>query len=448
MGILERLRESRKAKRDEIENILNEAEKRESKDLTSEEDVKVGGLLTEIAAMDERIKDLGELEARDKAGAEARAELGNADTRKESVKVGAEPQVYTPDSGNQWVVDNYRSTFVNDVSARQRLERYAKENEVHKRDVGTSAFGSLIPPKYLLDQFAALLRAGRPVANSVTRLQLPSTGMTMTVPRGTTGTAVDVQAAEFTDIQETDFDETPLTIPVITVAGQQDISRQALERGEGMDTIIFADLAADFSVKVDREVLYGTGVGGHVVGMLATGGINAVTYTDASATVAEAWVKLADAIARINTGRFLPATAIAMHPRRWAWLTASVDTTGRPIFGVNNAGATQNSVGVGDAATYGQVAGNLFGLPVITDANIPINTGAGTNEDTIIVYRAPDCLLWEQNGGEPRELRFEDTLASKLAVKVAVYGYMAFTAARYPTSISTVTGTGLITPTF
>lgn len=442
---LERLREQRKAKRDALNDILGDETRSE---LSAEEDTKVGGLLTEIAALDERISDLADLESREAAGDKARADLGNADTRTESVSVGDEPRVYTADSGNQWINDNYRANFCGDASARQRLERYAKENEVHKRDVGTGAFGALIPPQYLLDQFAELLRAGRPVANAVTRLPLPAVGMSMTVPRGTAGTLTDVQTAELTDVAESDFDETPLTVPVITVAGQQDVSRQALERGQGIDTILFADLASDFSVKVDREVISGTGVGGHAVGILNTGGINAVTYTDATPTVGELYPKLADAVQRVVTGRYLPPTAIIMHPRRWAMLTASVDTTGRPIFGINGTGPSQNATGVGDAARYGQVVGNMLGLPVITDANIGTLAGAGTNEDTIIIARLPDLLLWEQNGGAPRELRFEETNASKLAVKLVVYGYMAFTAARYPTSISTITGTGLVTPTF
>jgi hypothetical protein len=38
-------------------------------------------------------------------------------------------------------------------------------------------------------------------------------------------------------VSETDADDTLLTVDVRTIAGQQDLSRQAIERGTGIDTI-------------------------------------------------------------------------------------------------------------------------------------------------------------------------------------------------------------------
>jgi HK97 family phage major capsid protein len=442
MTILSTLREQRAVRRSRLDEILPETR---TEELTEAENVEIGGLLAEIAQFDERIGDLAALETREAANEATRRELGQVNCPAESVRVTSEPRVYTAESGNQWINDSYMARFHQDPRAVDRLNRYARENEVHKRDVGTAAFGASIPPEYLLNQYAELLRAGRPVANACQQLALPPNSMSLTIPRGTTGTTTDVQAAEFTEVAEQDYDETPLTVPVITVAGQQDVSRQALERGQGIDTLLFADLVSSFSVSVDREVLDGTGVGGHAVGISSTGGIQAVTYTDASATFAEFYPKLADATQRILSQRFLPPTAILMHPRRWGWLTAATDTAGRPMI---ITGSPQNAPGTGSALTYGQVVGTIQGLPVITDANIGVLSGVGTNEDTIYVARMQDCLLWEDNGGQPRELRFEEPLGSKLAVKLVVYGYMAFTAARYPKAIASITGTGLIAPTF
>ena len=107
-----------------------------------------------------------------------------------------------------------------------------------------------------------------------------------------------------------------------------------------------------------------------------------------------------------------------------------------------------NSVAVGQAAAYGQVVGTLHGLPVVTDANIPTGLGAGTNEDRIIVARAEDLLLWEEGDGAPSRLRFEETTGGSLTVKLVVYGYSAFTGGRYPSALSVISGTGLVTPTF
>ncbi|MGB3054343.1 MAG: phage major capsid protein, partial [Acidimicrobiales bacterium] len=245
-----------------------------------------------------------------------------------------------------------------------------------------------------------------------------------------------VQAAENDAVSETNFDETTLAVSLQTIAGQQDVSRQALERGVGIDLVVFGDLASHYATVLDTSVY---------TAITGTAGIEAVTYTDASPTVAEFFPKLADAVQRVNSNRFMPATAIFMHPRRWGWLTAAVDSTNRPLIGLN---APSNAVGVGVAAEYGQVVGSLFGLPVVTDANMATNLGAGTNEDLVIVAKADDILLWEDGDGAPRELRFEQTNGGNLTVKLVAYGYSATTAGRYPKAIATVGGTGLVTPTF
>ena len=256
-----------------------------------------------------------------------------------------------------------------------------------------------------------------------------------------------VKAAEELHGEEKSEVEVSLVdVSVVTLAGQQDVSRQALERSEMVDQIVVADLVQAYHTLVGNAVINANGSGSYT-GILNTGSIEAVTYTDASPTVAEFYPKLADAVQRVNANRYMPATGIIMHPRRWGWLNAAVDTAGRPLVVPNTNGAI-NAVGVGNAAEYGQVVGTLHGLPVITDANIPTNLGAGTNEDIVIVAKLDDLLLWEQDGGMPRELRFEETNGGNLTVKVVVYGYSAFTAGRYPKSVATIGGTGLVTPTF
>jgi len=88
-----------------------------------------------------------------------------------------------------------------------------------------------------------------------------------------------------------------------------------------------------------------------------------------------------------------------------------------------------------------------MGLPIITDANVVTNAGAGTNEDEIYCVTAPELHLWEQSGS-PFALTFDATGAGSLTVKSVVYGYTAFSAGRYPGAVSIISGTGLVTPTF
>lgn len=362
-----------------------------------------------------------------------------------AVQVGREARTYHPDADHSFFADAFRAKVLGDPSAAARIQRHAQE-ELQQRDVGTAAFAGLTVPQFLLDLAAPIARAGRPTANAVRSLPLPDRGMTLSISRITTGTAAAAQATENSGVQETDIDDTKLDVPVVTLAGQQDVSRQALERSEMVDQIVTADLIQAYHTVLGNSVINANGSGSYT-GILNTSSIEAVTYTDPSPTVAEFYPKLADAVQRVNANRYMPATGIIMHPRRWGWLCAAVDTAGRPLVVPNTNGAI-NAVGVGAAAEYGQVVGSLHGLPVITDANIPTNLGVGTNEDIVIVAKLDDLLLWEQGGGMPRELRFEETTGGSLTVKVVVYGYSAFTAGRYPKSVATIGGTGLVTPTF
>lgn len=365
------------------------------------------------------------------------------------VHVGSEPTTYNPGADHSFFVDAYRSRFLGDDGAAQRLQRHGVEVSRNEgidvsRDVGTSAFGALVVPQYLTDLYAPLARAGRPFANICMSLPLPDEGMTLNIPRGTTGTAAAAQANENDAVQETNFDETTLAVSVRTYAGQQDVSRQSLERGRGIDQILYADLAADYATKLDTALLMGAGTSGTHLGVTEVSSINAVTYTDASPTVAEFWPKLHDAIQLVNSNRYLPPSVIVMHPRRWGWIQAGLSSS-FPIAA--QAGAPVNSVAVNQAVAYGQVVGSLAGLPVVTDANIATDQGAGT-EDSVLVLRAEDMLLWEQGDGSPRELRFEETNGGNLMTKLVVYGYSAFAGGRYPKAIAEITGTGIIAPTF
>jgi len=382
------------------------------------------------------------------------APTGNPGQRTPEARVTEDRELtYRQDRGH-FFADAYRAQHYGDQDARDRLQRHAQEMDVvHRdrgiqlRDVGTGAFAGLTVPQYLIDLYAPIAKAGRPYANSVRGLPLPASGMTLNISRITTATGVAAQASENAAVQETDIDDTLLTINVRTYAGQQDVSRQSLERSEMVDMIVYADLVEEYHTVLDSAVINADGTSGTHLGVRSTGSIEAVTYTDASPTVAELYPKVADAIQRVNSLRFLPATAILMHPRRWGAFTAALDSSNRPLV-VPQASAPMNAVGVGQAAEYGQVVGQVLGLPVITDANVPTNLGVGTNEDMIFVYRASDHLLWEEGDGMPRRLRFEETLGGNLTVKLVVYGYSAFTAGRYPKATATIGGTGLVTPTF
>ena len=431
----------------EARSALTEAEETEFRSITA----RLSEIDTERPELEARISELEELDRRNAEAEEIRSTLGpdtTNPTRPGQARVSEEPEVYRADLSDvsffsdAWAAQSGRASR----SAQERLSAHERRTSTERRDVGSSAFGALVVPQYLVDLFAPIARAGRPFANACMSLPLPAEGMSLAIPRGTTGTATAAQATENSAVQETDFDETTLTVNVRTYAGAQDVSRQSLERGAGIDSIVYADLAGAYAANVNADLLHGAGTSGTHLGIAAVSSINAVTYTDGSPTVAEMFPKLADAVQQVNAGRFLPAEAWIMHPRRWGWFTAAVDTAGRPLV-VPSSSGPYNSVGVNQANGYGQVVGELLGLPVITDAGVATTLGGGT-EDMIFAVRLSDMLLWEEGDGSPRELRFEETTGGSLTVKLVVYGYSAFAGGRYPEAIATVGGTGLAAPTF
>ena len=136
-----------------------------------------------------------------------------------------------------------------------------------------------------------------------------------------------------------------------------------------------------------------------------------------------------------------------MHPRRLAFLLAGVDLNDRPLV-LPALNGPMNAVAAGaGAAAYGNSGYTLMGLPIIADANVRTNAGAGSNEDRIYCVTAPELHLWEQ-AGSPFALTFDATGAGSLTVKSVVYGYSAFSAGRYAGSLTVIEGTGLVAPTF
>jgi hypothetical protein len=83
----------------------------------------------------------------------------------------------------------------------------------------------------------------------------------------------------------------------------------------------------------------------------------------------------------------------------------------------------------------------------VTDANIGTTYGTTTNQDEIYVVTAGESHLWEQPGS-PFTLRYDATGAGNLTIKTVVYGYAAYSAGRYPTAASIISGTGLSAPSF
>lgn len=434
--------------------ITDLAQEEARADLTVDEDTEFRAKTAEIAtkqgeitAFDERINELSEEIERSGRLNESATAVRRAQARVDAVK---EPRAYAKGNGRSYFQDLMRFQRGMDAEgdAAERLRRHAVDvrTDAEYRDLTRTdgAGGYFVPPAWLMSQYIDLARAGRAYANLVTSQTLPPGTDSINIPKISTGTAAAIQTADNQSVSEVDLADTSISAGVKTIAGQQDVAIQLLDQSPvNFDEVIFRDLIADYATKLDLQVISGSNASGQVQGVRGTSGIQTVTATSGSDNVSIIYSKLADAVQRVHTQRFMSPEVIVMHPRRWAFFLAAVDTQKRPL--VVPSGPGQNAIATLGAVASQQVVGNMHGLPVVTDPNMPTTLGAGTNEDVIHVLRASDLLLFE-SGIRSRVL--PEVGSGTLTVRLQVYGYLAFTAARYPASVVEIGGSALAAPSF
>lgn len=377
----------------------------------------------------------------------------------EVARVGAEERQYAPHKERGWKDGKWArkakpgaqferdvaAAFMGDYEARDRLARHVQEERVERgqyleRAVGTGAFAGLTVPQYLTELYAPKAAAMRPFADAINGHELPSSGMTVNLSRITTSTSSDIQSAENAAVAEVDIDDTLMTINVQTNAGQQTLSRQAIERGTGIEAVVMDDLYRQHATRLDTTLLN-----------QATNGLTnvatSIAYTDASPTVAEAYPKIIQAQSEVEAALLDMATGenlVVMHSRRWYWMQNALSSTW-PI--ISQPGILPQMFGTNFAVEYGRGLRGVLpnGAPVIVDNNIGTTLGAGT-EDEIYAGDRNEFHLWEDPDA-PMFIRAEQTKAANLGVLLVLYSYFAYTHARYAHARK-IAGTGLIAPTF
>lgn len=369
--------------------------------------------------------------------------------RSQRVEVTGEPRTYAREIDPKGVnfLRDVASSALGNAAAQARLARHMDEervergSELEERAVGTSAFAGLVVPQYLTALFAPAAKAGRPFADACRHHDLPDQGMTVNIGRLTTATTAALQANEGDAVSETNADDTLLTLNVQTNAGQQSVSRQAAERGAGIEDTLMEDLFRSYGTTLDSTLITQAATG---LSAVAT----SIAYTDATPTAAELYPKLLQAPSAVEAALLDmdPGDTIGvMHSRRWFWLQSQLTSTW-PMFGQPSVAAQLGGVNYGER--YGSGFRGILpnGTPVIVDNNIATNLGAGTNEDEIYFVAQSEAHLWEDPNA-PMFIRADQTKAANLQLLLVVYGYFAYTFTRRAHA-QKIGGTGLITPTF
>jgi HK97 family phage major capsid protein len=431
----------------------------ENRDLTEEEETQLTEIKADAEKRSANLTRLDEWKVEKEKAAEARTKYDEVlvpeESRSPEIRAGRQEMPYRPNGGYSFFRDVYAASH-GSLPAMERLHRHdlfmqnlkpeyrnwaGGSDEFRAGTTGSTSMGSFIPPVWLLDEIAEKARTGRVVPNLCRDAGEP-TSTSITIPRVTTGAATAVQATENSDLGAVDDVTAQLTRTTTTIGGYQDVSVQSVELSPmAIDRFIFGDLIADYNRAVDSQCIIGTGANNQLLGLDTLTGINTITYTQASPTVPLLYSQVANAVQQVATGRFAAADAILMHPRRWGYLLAASDSTGRPL--VTPYAGTNNPADPGAPTAYGFV-GSMQGLPVYTDANIPTTIGAGT-EDEIYVAKFSDMLFME---GPLRTEVFRDVGSATATVRFRVYAFCNLFVGRFPAGVSRIRGTGMIAPTF
>ncbi|MBS1889403.1 MAG: phage major capsid protein [Actinobacteria bacterium] len=342
--------------------------------------------------------------------------------------------------------DLARVKIDNDPTAGERLQRHREEmgsqSRAHPSQTAGEG-GEFIPPVWLQDRWIKLPRPSRAFADTLTNFPLPDGTNQVNLPKVSGGATVEVQT-DGNSVSSTDMTTTSVTAQVQTVAGQQDVSIQLLDMSApGFDQVVFDDLTRAYDAKLDTKLITGTVT--NAKGIRELSGVNEVSFTQATPTVPLLYPKVANGIQLIQTEVFEPPSVIAMHPRRWAWALAALDSQNRPLIVPGDGGMAFNQIAVVSSVAPQAVVGRLQGMPVVVDPNIPTNEGASTNADPVFIYRAENLFLWE---GAPKLRTFGEVLSNTLQVRFQVYSYYAVMLGRLPKAITKIQGTGLVAPAF
>jgi HK97 family phage major capsid protein len=414
-------------------------------------------LETQMGPLEERLTEALDQEKREAESAEIRAKIG-ADTPATIVKDEA---VYRPnyENGHSFFRD-MALVQLNRAGARdahERLERTTRavNAEREKRALGNTnatggSGGEFAPPEWLVSEYIALARAGRVTANLLKHGDVPAGVSVIELPRVATGTTVAIQSTQNTALSQTDMTTNAVGTGFTTVGGKQVVSQQMLDQSAiAFDQVILNDLAAAYAQQIGSQIFIGAGTGANnnsVINGLANASVLAANQATlaASPTAATFYSKANGMYASFVANRFADPTHWIMHPRRWFWLTAQVDSQGRPL--VVPASVAYNPIAQNDTAPMVQgFVGTFLGLPVVIDPNVPTNLGAGSNQDEIFLIKADDLWLFES---PVQAESFREPYADSVGVLFRLYAYAGTILNRYNSSIATMNGAGLVPPSF
>lgn len=192
-----------------------------------------------------------------------------------------------------------------------------------------------------------------------------------------------------------------------SLAVQVDISAELMADSINLGVALPNILAAAMAVELDRVALIGSGTAPEPLGVANTVGIG----TFAQDALIANYANLSKARTGILTANRGPVSAYIMHPRDEGAFVDLVDSDGQPLMAPKAVGE----------------------IPVLTTTSLPVDTGAGSDESTIIAGNFAHLLVGIRSGIQielfkgPRYIsNLEFTMLAHMRADIAVQDPAAF----------------------
>ena len=222
-----------------------------------------------------------------------------------------------------------------------------------------------------------LLRPRSIVRTMQPMLVRPTKG-TMSFPKITSGaSAAYTEENEDITISQQAFGQVVLVAKKL--AALVPISNDLLKYGANADEIVRDDLVKAISTEEDQQLLRGTGLLGAPKGLLNHAAAANVTASagNTSANIETDFRTLMNGLTNNDVPMLRPSYLMA--PRSKNFLFTLRDANGNLIFQPQLANANPT----------------IYGIPVLTSTNIPINLGGGSNESEVYLVDASEVIFGE-----------------------------------------------------
>jgi HK97 family phage major capsid protein len=394
----------------------------EARDPDDNETALLDGLRSEMRPLGERIVALRETEDRRQSTITALTnlpELGAAGERTPVVQVRSEPEIYRQDAGAgepRFFRDLFHAQIGHDREAIERLDRHGLQT----RAAATTTTGAgIVPPHWLFEEFATIAHGARPWADTLRRVGITDANPVNIGIQQSPGAVIGAQTPENTVPADGSFNANLLTTSPKTYTGKVDVSRQLVDGSNpAIDGIVYADCMGAYNEQIETAVV--TAFEG-AASYAAT-----IIYPGTAPVYANLFDAFIDAGASVRKHRKAPPRVVLCSEGAWAYMGKEKDTAGRPLVTTGYHGP-MNAYGLGDAVTYGQIAGEVVGLQVIP-------SWAQVTDNHLFVAKVDDCLLLESS---TFNFRYEEVLGPE-SIRLGVWGYAAAVVGRYAMAIAKI----------